>query len=78
MLVQLNNGKIMSLDAVTVVDVKDTKIYYTLNNNIVLTEVFDTEEEVRERLIELFDFNYQLDQSSYNEALNTANRIRGN
>lgn len=77
MLVQLNTGKVLSLDAVATIDIKGTKVCYLLLNNIYLTENFDTEEEAEQRVQELFDFNYELDTLEYNAALNVANRIRG-
>ncbi len=77
MLVQLNNRRIISLDAVSTIDVKGTKIVYTLNNNTVLTEMFDTIEEVAARLRELFDFNLVLDEPDYSRALQTSRNIQG-
>lgn len=77
MLVQLNTGKIISLDSVSSIDVKGTKIYYTLNNNIVVTELFDSIKEVQQRLKQLFNFNYVLDKSGFDKAKGTADNILG-
>ena len=77
MLVELNTGDIINLGAVASIKKNETKLVYVLKNNSVFSEAFNTEEEVANRLEELFGFNEVLDVEEYNEALDVARDIQG-
>lgn len=74
-----DSSKIFALEAVSMVEVDEEalKINFTLNNNIVLVEKYDTLEEIEERLYVLFNYNYKLDFDDYNRALQLAKEIQG-
>lgn len=79
MLIKLKSGDIINLyNVVNVVADKEGQygVKYTLTNNTMFFEEYDTPEEVDARIEEIMKYNIGLSVPEYNQAINTAQEIK--